>query len=60
MANRRAAFSQSDLRRAVKGVKDAGLPLQRVEISPDGRIVIITADNEHKERGSEPNEWDKV
>jgi hypothetical protein len=58
MATRRAAFSQSDLRRAVKGIKDAGLPLRRVEISPEGRIAIITADAEPKDRASEPNEWD--
>ncbi|HEY8947382.1 MAG TPA: hypothetical protein VIM56_00715 [Rhizomicrobium sp.] len=58
--NKRAAFTQADLRRAVKGVKDAGVPLQRVEISPDGRIVIVAADVPAKDHTSEPNEWDQM
>ena len=34
------------LRRAVRAMRDEGLPIQRAEISPDGRIVIVTAQPE--------------
>ena len=34
------------LRRAVRAMREEGLPIQRAEISPDGRIVIVTAQRE--------------
>lgn len=33
-------FKQDDVRRAVKGCEAAGMRVGRVEIAPDGRIVI--------------------
>lgn len=36
----RAAFKQDDVRRAVNGVKAAGLPVARIEFEA-GRIVVI-------------------
>lgn len=41
MANRPAAFRQTDVARAIGGVVKAGLPVGRVEIDRDGKIVII-------------------
>jgi hypothetical protein len=35
-------FKQCDLTRAVKAVTKAGVSIARVEISPDGKIVIAT------------------
>jgi len=35
-------FKQCDVTRAVKAVAKAGVPITRIEISPDGKIVIAT------------------
>lgn len=35
-----ARFRQEDVTRAVKGCEKAGMRVGRVEIAPDGRIVI--------------------
>lgn len=55
MANRPAAFKQIDVTRAAKGVVAAGLPVGRVEIDRDGKIVILIADGG---KTAEPNDWD--
>ena len=36
-------FTQADLKRAVAGVTAAGIPIGRIEIDPNGRIVILPA-----------------
>jgi hypothetical protein len=54
-------FKESDVTRAVKAVRKAGLDVTRVEISPDGKItVIVKSDNgEGKDRKVEAtNPWD--
>jgi hypothetical protein len=40
MARGLVPFKQADVARAVKGVKSAGVPVGRVEIAPDGRIIV--------------------
>lgn len=35
-----ARFTQSDLKRAIKGVEDGGVRVGRIEIDPNGKIVI--------------------
>ena len=40
---RPARFSQSDLTRAVKAVRKAGLDVAGAEISPEGAIRVLTA-----------------
>jgi hypothetical protein len=42
MSRGQQTFKQSDVTRAVKAVAKAGLPVGRVEITPDGKIVIRT------------------
>lgn len=37
----RVAFKQDDVKRAVKGAVDGGVEIGRVEVEPDGKIVII-------------------
>lgn len=50
-------FTQADLKRAVKGVEEAGVRVGRVEIDPNGKIVIFPIGTGPKERG---NSWDDV
>lgn len=54
---RRTSFKQSDVTRAVKGVEKAGMRVGRVEITPNGKIVIQSqGDADTRTR----NEWDDV
>jgi hypothetical protein len=41
MARGPLLFKQADLVRAVKAVRTAGLEVERTEISPNGRIVLV-------------------
>jgi hypothetical protein len=56
MAKRPVTFRKADLCRALKGVTEAGLPVERVEIEPDGKIVLIPGRCE----GPPENEWDAI
>jgi hypothetical protein len=40
----RCKFKQSDVVRAIKAVAAAGAKVSRVEIDPEGKIVVVTAD----------------
>jgi hypothetical protein len=52
-----AAFRQSDLTRAAKGLAAAGVDVARYEIEPDGKIVIITARGELIEPANPIDKW---
>ena len=41
MARSRQHFRQTDVTKAVRAVAKAGVTVARVEVSPDGRIVVI-------------------
>lgn len=57
----RARFSQADVTRAYRGAVKAGMPVQRVEISPmTGNIVIIAGPPLPAHLSGEPNEWDEI
>ena len=43
MARVSSTFRQQDVTRAVKAVTAAGVDIARVEITKDGKIVIVTA-----------------
>jgi hypothetical protein len=49
MTRRPAAFKQSDVARAVKGVLAAGVKVTRVEVGSDGKISITSAESEASE-----------
>ena len=51
-------FKQGDITKAAKGVVNAGLPVQRVEIDKKtGNIVVFTGRPDDK---GQANEWDDV
>lgn len=56
MANPRAAFKQADVTRATKGVIAAGVPVGRIEIDRDGKIVITA--QEAVSTTKAVNDWD--
>jgi hypothetical protein len=51
-----AIFRKTDLRKAVEALVAAGQAVARVEIDPDGKIVIVTTGGEPERR--EDNSWD--
>ena len=57
MARQSTAFRQVDLTRAVKGAKAAGLDVTRVEIGPDGRIVLSAGKPEAPTSDSPLEAW---
>lgn len=48
----RARFRQQDVTRGVKGCEKAGMRVERVEISPNGGIVICAAEATPTRRGT--------
>lgn len=55
--NRKAKFTQADVTRAVKGAVQGGLPISRVEVDQDGRIIILAGSPKKLDAC---NEWDEV
>ncbi|WP_249694378.1 hypothetical protein [Stappia sp. WLB 29] len=51
------SFRQSDLTRAAKGLKAAGVEVSRVEIEPSGRIVLHTDGDNEPEAVSALDAW---
>ena len=62
MARGPCTFRQLDVTRALRGAAAAGIPVQRVEIDKEGKIVVITGKSPESPRDSEDkrNEWDEV
>jgi hypothetical protein len=52
----RAAFKQSDVTKALKAAKAAGVEDVRVELEPGGKIVIMAG--RFAERADQANPWD--
>jgi hypothetical protein len=57
MARAPAIFRQSDITRAIRAVRAAGVDKVRIEISKDGQFVIIVGGELEPK---EPNEWDRT
>jgi hypothetical protein len=57
MTRAAAPFRKADVRRAIEAVVAAGQTVARVEVDPNGRIVVVTiADLERREE----NTWDRA
>ena len=59
MTVRACTFRQRDMTRAIRAARAAGVEIARIEIDPNGRIVIIAGNGEQPEQ-REVNEWDRV
>jgi hypothetical protein len=57
-------FRQTDIARAIRAVRAAGVAVARVEVAKDGKIVIVTGESKAQDSGrdgtGEVNEWDRV
>lgn len=60
MARAPSTFRQRDVTAAVKAVVAAGCAVARVEVSKDGKIVIVTAANDGAQDRGGDNEWDRA
>jgi hypothetical protein len=57
---RRKSFCKTDLRRAIKTARDANLPVQRIDILPDGGLSIVVGDTGKADDTTNTNPWDEV
>jgi len=55
--NRRHRFKQADVARAVKGATAAGLKVGRVEIDPEGKIVLVSSEAAPAEPATDFDAW---
>jgi hypothetical protein len=62
LSRRPSKVRQTDLTRALKGARAAGILIDRVEIDKDGRIIVVVAKStgQSDDVGCELNEWDAV
>jgi hypothetical protein len=62
MARARCTFKQTDVKRAVKAVVSAGLPVHEVKISAQGDIAVVTIkpEGQDSDAGARGNEWDRI
>ncbi|AWN51782.1 hypothetical protein DK412_08880 [Methylobacterium sp. 17Sr1-1] len=44
MGRRAAPVTQADITRAIRAVQDAGLPVVRVIVRPNGEVIVETVD----------------
>jgi len=60
MSRSAGAFTQTEVKAAVKAVRDAGVRVGRVEIGKDGKIIIHAGASRDANGDSQRNEWDEV
>jgi hypothetical protein len=59
MPRARCTFRQTDVTRAIKGARAAGIDVARIEIGNDGKIVILPMQSAPALEAAR-NEWDEV
>ena len=57
MGHGRATFKETDLTRALRAMRKAGVDVERVEVDRDGRIVLVLKNGDKVL--TERNEWDE-
>ena len=58
MSTGRHKFKLSELKRAIRGAKAAGLSVANIEITPTGSLVVHAGNP--AENTEQPNEWDQA
>jgi hypothetical protein len=58
MARAPSTFRQKDVTKVIRAARAAGVNIAQVEVTQDGKIVIVTATPEGERR--EGNDWDRV
>jgi hypothetical protein len=55
-------FKKHDVTRAVRAVRDAGVPIVRVEVDKAGRIIVVVGEPDKTTAAAtgEANEWDSI
>jgi hypothetical protein len=51
---RERSFTQADVTRAIRGALKAGLPVRRVEIDENGKIVIVCVEDAPEQQFDDP------
>ena len=59
MGKQHCLFKKKDVRRLIEAVRDAGLPIARVETDKNGKIIVIAGKPQDNE-ATTGNEWDEV
>jgi hypothetical protein len=54
---RRSPFRQNDLTKALKAAKAAGSQVARIEIAPDGKMVVVLTSDPSATQEDEPNDF---
>jgi hypothetical protein len=57
MSKSRQAFRRTDVVRAIKAVRDAGLPVSRVRINPHGVIEVETSGLQTQDSTADLERW---
>jgi hypothetical protein len=52
----KCAFKETDIKRAIRAVRDLGLTIAKVEIGPDGTISVSTIESERPASDKKPIE----
>jgi hypothetical protein len=59
MPRRPCNFRQTDITKAVRAVQAAGVPIARVEVDGNGRIVVVAGNGQTDHNAASTlNEWD--
>jgi hypothetical protein len=58
MPRRPCTFRQADITKAVRAVQAAGVPVARVEVDREGRIIVVAQSGAVEHNGASRNEWD--
>jgi len=52
--------NQGHVTKVIMAALKAGLPVARVEVSRDGRVIVVAGKPEQEQNSAEVNEWDSV
>ena len=57
---RKAAFSKTEYKRAIKTTGDIGLPVRQIDFHPDGGFSLVIAKPPTSDSAANKNPWDEV